>query len=229
MIRAGARLGIVTGSRIEARCVGADPRFLVACSGADPASARDHARRLIEQDIEGLISFGLAGGLDPSLRPGALLLPETVIGPPSGGRPCPVFEASPAERAVLHERLAGAGLQPVASSLLGSERLVGSPARKAELFRTTGAVAVDMESHVVAEVAAAAGLPWLVLRAIADPADLALPSFIGATLGPEGGVRRGAVLRGLLRQPAALPSLIRLHRHSRRGLGSLARAARLVA
>lgn len=222
-------IGVLTGSRLEARCLGRRAGLLIACSGADPGRARDRAGRLVEQGALVLVSFGLAGALDPALRPGDLLLPEAVIRPPSGEPPRPpVVNVALAWQAVLHARLTRAGLPPIVRPVAGSDRLIGSPADKARLFRTTGAVAVDMESHIVARAASAAGLPWLVLRAVADPADLEVPGFLARSLRADGKVRFTAILTGLVRQPGALPSLLRLHRHSRPALQVLARSAALL-
>ena len=40
-----------------------------------------------------------------------------------------------------------------------------------------GALAVDMESYLVAQAAGEAGVPWLALRAIVVPLDSSLPPF----------------------------------------------------
>jgi hypothetical protein len=85
-----------------------------------------------------------------------------------------------------------------------------------------------MESHAVAEVAHAAGRPFLVLRAIADPADQALPRTTTVALGPGGEVRLLAVARALLERPAELPALLRLGRQSRRALAALRRVVLLA-
>ena len=46
-------------------------------SAAEPRAGRKTAaRRLIDDGSDALVSFGLAGGLDPALRPGALIVPR---------------------------------------------------------------------------------------------------------------------------------------------------------
>ena len=80
---------------------------------------------------------------------------------------------------------------------MGSERIVATAADKRALFEATGAQAVDMESHEVAAVAAAAGLPFLVIRALADPYDQVIPQVAREALRPDGRVR----LQGHARRP----------------------------
>ncbi|MBV9758454.1 MAG: hypothetical protein JO047_15510, partial [Alphaproteobacteria bacterium] len=50
-----------------------------AAGGGNAIGAEQAARRLIDAGVRALLSFGLAGGLDPALRPGALLIPREVL------------------------------------------------------------------------------------------------------------------------------------------------------
>ncbi|HEX6141448.1 MAG TPA: hypothetical protein VFZ01_01920, partial [Geminicoccaceae bacterium] len=76
------RIGVVTGSRIEARCLPHRGQFLIRCSAADAARGRAHAATLVDEGVDALLSFGLAGGLEPTLRPGDLLLADRVLAGP---------------------------------------------------------------------------------------------------------------------------------------------------
>ena len=60
----------------------------------------------------------------------------------------------------------------------------------------TGAVAVDMESHIAAAYAAEAGLPFAALRVVSDPAGRALPALAMAAIKPNGDIDLRKVLRG---------------------------------
>jgi adenosylhomocysteine nucleosidase len=208
-------IGIVTGSRAEARCLPAI-EGRIACSGADAARARRQAERLAAE-VAGLASFGLAGALAPNLKPGDLLLPQEVIAPDGSH-----IATDPAWRERLIA-LAGAANWP--DPLLGSDALVGSVAAKAALRRASGAIAVDMESHAVALAARAAGVPFVVVRAIADPADQALPAAARVALNGGGRVRVPAMAAALLRHPGELPALLRLAGQSGAGLRTLRRVA----
>lgn len=220
--RRSATIAVITGLRAEARCLrGLD--LHIACSGGSAERARDEAARLVTDGAVGLVSFGLAGGLAPQLHPGDLLLPESVRGAGLAS-----WSVEPIWRERLHPRLAAAGLEPKSGTFVGSERIVATPSDKRALFDATGAQAVDMESHAVAAVATAAGLPLLVLRAVADPSDQAIPQVAREALTPDGRVRLRATLGGLIREPGELMALLRLARQSARGLASLSRAAALA-
>jgi len=213
-------IGVVTGLRAEARCLGG-LGVAVACSGARPARARAEAARLVAEGAAGLVSFGLAGALSPALASGDLVLADAVV-LPNGER----IATDPAWRSRLAARIEARA--PDQAAVAGSDRLLATVAAKQALFAATGALAVDMESHAVAEAAHRAGLPFVVLRAIADPADQALPRAATVALGPDGEVRLLALARALLERPAELPALLRLGRQSSRALAALRRVVLLA-
>ncbi len=204
-------LGIVCGMASEARALGrwaADPGVRVEISGARPVRAEAAARALAGAGCRVLLSWGVAGGLDPALAPGALLLPEAVI------------EAD-GTRHALAPALAGLATGGPAP-ILGTDRMVLSPAGKSHLHRETGAAAADMETHRVARAAAAAGLPALAIRAVGDPAGRAVPPLAARALGEDGRPRLGAVALELLKRPGDLPALLRLKRDTDAALAALA-------
>jgi adenosylhomocysteine nucleosidase len=216
------RIGALVGLPLEAailrrRLAGAALEIEIRCANADPVRAAAAAATLAGGDAELLVSFGLAGALDPALRPGDLLLADRVLGP-DGRR----YPAGGAARSRLAAALAGvAGVR--AGSLLGVERVIATPAEKARLFAETGAAAIDMESLPL--VAAAAGKPVLVLRAIADPAARAIPGAALGALDGAGRIRIGLLLAALARRPGDLVGLVRLACDSARARASLGRAA----
>ncbi len=214
------RLGIVTGLAAEARCLSRAARrsptliHIVNASG-DPTVA---AQSLAAMGVGSLMSFGIAGGLDPALAPGRVIVATAVIDC-QGER----FDCHAAWRDGLIAALGH--LSPVAAPLVGSESPLVALADKRAFHALYGAAAVDMESHAVARVAARAGLPFAAIRAIADPAGRALPSAALAGLSDRGAVRAGQVLRELARHPRQLPDLVRAALDTRKALDALGRCA----
>lgn len=206
--------------RAERRCLPAALRAFAVCAGGRADRAEALARAMVAAGAGGLVSFGLAGGLDPTLPTGALVLADAVVLP--DGR---AIGTDPEWRAAVAAALGDRGLAARDGRVAGRDSPALTPGDKAGLADRVGALAVDMESHAVARVAAAAGVPLLVLRAVGDPADRAVPAFAMAGLAPDGRTRAAPVLRGLLRHPGALPALLALARDTRRGLRALRRAA----
>ena len=215
------RLGVVTGMTAEARCLprpGAGEALEVVCSGGDSARALAGASRLVAKGARALLSFGLAGGLDPALRSGAVVVAETVIAP-DGER----WETDRGWREALSAALAAA--RPVGGALAGCDRPLAGVAEKLSLYKATGACAVDMEGHAVARVAGESRVPFAVLRVVADPAGRALPRAALGALGADGRVRVAAVLSHLMRRPWETPALIVVAWDAGRALLALRRSA----
>jgi hopanoid-associated phosphorylase len=211
-------IAAVTGLAAEAR-IARRIGWRAVAAGADAERTRRAMAQLVADGARALVSFGICGGLDPALSPGALILPQVVIS--EDGRRLRVDAAL---RSVLAAVLGRARVVALGGDVLGAARAADTPARKAALNRQSGAVAVDLESHLVADAAAAAGLPFAVLRAVADPAERALPPAALISLGAGGRPAPGRILWSLVRQPAQLPALLQLARDTRHALAALRRA-----
>ena len=203
-------VGFVTGltaeGRIAARCGG-----LVRAGGGTSAGAELAARQLVGEGAQALVSFGLAGGLDSVLRPGALVVPTEIV---DAGI---VFSADPA----LAARFGGM----TGHRLLGAEAVVTEAAAKQRAAQDNNAQAVDLESGAVARVATEYGLPFAVVRAICDPAERDLPPAALIALDQKGAIGLVRVLGSLLKRPGQLGSLLQLARDAARAQRTLIEAA----
>ncbi len=219
-----SQVGIITALKREAHCLSGAPSetTLISTCGPGPARASGAAEGLIAQGCEALVSFGVAGGLDPALTPGTLVLATEVV-PPTG----PVLPTDIEWRKRLAAHFTDR-LNFVERPLAGVDRVLAKPGEKQESFRSTGAAAVDMESHAIALAAQAAGVPFMALRAIADPAGRALPRAALGGVGPSGETRRISVLAGLLARPWEVLTLIALARDSGKAFATLRRVAVLA-
>lgn len=215
-------LGAVVGYQAEAACL-AQVDAHVLCSGANSNRARAAAENLHARGVSAFLSFGLAGGLVSGLKPGMLLVPQEVV--LADGRR---VSTDAAWRARFIASLGGTGFRARGDALAGSDHVLGSPEAKRALSARTGAGAVDMESHAVAETADARGLPFLILRAVADAVDQTIPSAASHAIDADGNVRHGGVIIRLIRRPWEIGALIRLGRNSEAGLATLRRVTSLV-
>ena len=222
MTRVGVVTGLVAEARLFRRLAGsADGNSpLIACVG--PGRGRQGAEDLLLRGADALVSFGLAGGLDPWLKPGDLVCPDRVL---AGDGTSLATDTLWRDRILAEARMSG--LDTADGALLGSDHPVTDPEEKHRIAHESGAVAVDMESHCVAAVAAERDVPFVVLRAIADTAERALPPAALKGLDAEGRVRRAPVIWALCRSPGQLPEMIGLARDSRAGMAALGRAAGL--
>lgn len=198
-------IGVVTGLQAEARLARELGRTVAG--GGTAEGARRAAEALVAEGVTALVSFGLAGGLDPALAPGAVVVPEAVV---CQGRR---YGADGA----LSDWLGG-----VTHVLLAGEAsVVATQAGKEALFARSGAVAVDIESGPVADVAARHGLPFAVLRAVCDPAGRDLPPAALVALDAQGAIAVVRVAASLLRRPGQMAGLIAVGRDAARARRAL--------
>ena len=170
--------------------------YPVRAGGGTPAGAAAAARALIEEGATALVSFGLAGGLDPELRPGRVLIPSIILADGETWR---------TDRA-LAELFGGL----TGHTMLAGSEIAANATAKRQLRASTQADAIDLESGAVARIAAVHGLPFVVVRAICDPAGKDLPPAALIALESAGGIGLLPVLRSVSRRPNQILGLLAL-------------------
>ena len=213
-------IAVITGMQSEAQCLDKLTRHLpveirpyIHCAGPGPDRAALACAAVDMQDVLGLVSFGVAGGLDAALVSGTLLLPAAVITSDNA-----MVETDTQWRQEISAALLE---KPPATLQMGVDHPVTNPKDKERLFREYGTHAVDMESHVIAHYAKKRGLPCIVLRAVADTANDTIPEAALAGLGETGNVVPFQVIRRLAPNPSQLPALLQLARDSKAAMKSL--------
>ncbi len=211
------QIGIISGLRSELRCLGfglEQPAHLVTFAAAgSPDRARTRALGwAAEGRVQALMSFGLCGGLDPELAPGQVVVAHEIALPEGGAL---AFDAGWAH--AIAARIPGARVAP----LLGARDVAATSAEKRALYERHAVPAIDMESRGVAEAAREAGIPFVALRAVADPASRSLPKVAARAIDARGRVRPLRVLLGLLTRPHDIRPLMALGADARRGYEAL--------
>jgi nucleoside phosphorylase len=171
-------------------------------------------------DTDCLVSFGIAGGLAPGLGAGTVIVSGDVISEREH------WSVGPQYRDRLREfaRKAGAIEGPV----FGATSVLATQLEKQRAWAATGALAVDLESEIVARAAAALGIPFLVLRTIADTARRNLPPASLIPLAEDGTPDRPRVFASVLRQPSQLAGIICLAHEAGMALSALVGPARAL-
>ena len=176
--------------------------------GPGAARATEAARAAVEAGAGALVSWGLAGGLVPELAPGTVLLPKRIL--VAAGEP---LDTDPDWRASVVEAM-GLEFAVHDGDLLTADDVLKTPRMKASAARSSGGVAVDMESAAIAQVAANADLPVIVLRVVADGANDYLPANIDQWIDARG-QRRLAPALGVVFRPSQWSTLLILARRYR--------------
>lgn len=215
------RLGVITGLANEADCLNVfdyDERPAVRVSGASAKRAGEAAQALVSSGCTALVSLGLSGALNPYHVPGDVLVPDAVAGP-DGRR----YIADPDWRSSLETALS-ATMVVENGIIVGSDVPLLTMEQKIACRMSSGAAAVDMESHAIAAVAGRHGLPFVALRVIADSHRLSIPPWTLNGIQENGQVRSGQIFAGFLIRPWLWPKLVVLATSNRTALKALRRA-----
>jgi adenosylhomocysteine nucleosidase len=205
---------VVTGLAAEAR-LAAGPGVTTVLAGGNPTRLRSLLGARVKPECSAVVSVGIAGGLDPSLSPGDVIVATGVAAPDRRH----VASASIARR--LAARLSDHPKRVIMADIAGADHAVLLPSDKRGLHKATGALTVDMESHVAAAFAAQHGLPFAAVRVVCDPAHRALPELIATALRPDGEVSLANVFKSVWQRPIQLLALPRLARDAAEGFRAL--------
>ena len=204
----------ITGLALEAR-LAAGPGVVTIRAGGDPMRLRALLNARSKPECRAVISVGIAGGLDPALVPGDVIVATGIAAPDRR------HAASMEIARGLADRLSAHPKRVLLADLAGVDEAVMSPLAKRALRSATGALAVDMESHIAAAYAAQYGLPFAAVRVVCDPADRALPELVAGALRPNGEVSLSGVLGGLMLRPMQLFAMTQLARDAAAGFRAL--------
>lgn len=147
-----------------------------------------------------VLTCGFAGGLDPALAIGDVVFATDDAG--------------------LREKLNRAGARP--ATFFCASRVAITRAEKAELRRTTGADAVEMESEAIHAVCREQGIPCATVRAVSDTANDDLPLDFNQLSKPDSSLHFGKLAAAITKSPGKIPALLRLQKNCRLAAARLA-------
>jgi nucleoside phosphorylase len=163
--------------RLTLAAWGGLPLLLVRTGIGAAAMARTLSSALSSASPGLCLLLGYAGGILPELSPGDLVIATDLI----DSREDRLFQVAPERVARAARILEQTGLPGRLGALVSVDRVAFTPADKAAAGTRPGVLALDMESFAFAEVCQDAALPFLVVRSILDPLNLALPQPVNAS------------------------------------------------
>ena len=161
---------------------------VMATCGIGKVNAAALTQALASSGVGAVIVTGVAGGIDPALRVGDLVVSRDAVqhdvdvtglgyalgevpGEPRTWEADPVLLA--AALAAASEVAADAGVRALAGRVASGDAFVADPDVAARLRDVFAASCAEMEGAAVAQVCARWGLPWVVVRSVSDTADQA--------------------------------------------------------
>jgi len=207
---------VVVGMAFEARI--AESLGVPVVCGGDGQNLAVSLARAMAAGCGGLISFGVAGGLAPELKPGSCVIGSAIL----DGEQERQTDARWAQR--LMRIIPGSVHGPI----VGVREPIADAADKRALHQQTGALVVDMESHMVARAAAQHGVPVAAIRVVVDPAQRTIPRSALAGTRADGTIDPIGIMRSLLRYPRDLAGLVRMSFDARAARATLVRGSALL-
>ncbi len=213
---------VVTGVAREAK-IAAGPGIVTVCSGGSPHRLRTLLSRQDPSGLTAVISFGIAGGLNPALQTGHVVVADAIVSSDRRRQ----TDATLAD--ALIRALSEVGrVNLLRATVAGAEIALVDPRAKSAARAQTGAAVVDMESHIAADYAAEHGLPFGAVRVVCDAASDNLPPLVNEALNEDGSISFKGVFRSLGREPEQILDLFKLARTSHKAFGALARAGKVL-
>lgn len=169
-----------------------------------------------DQHFDICISSGLAGALQETLVPGDIIAPQMVIAENRhADLPSDQLKVDPDLR---RQALEGGAI--ASDCLFTTDQVLVKASQKRDC--SSRAQSVDMESFDIVKEAHARGARGVVLRAISDSANEDLPINFNLTLSKKHQVSVTKVILQLMKNPLALPALLRFAKQSRLAAEKLA-------
>jgi adenosylhomocysteine nucleosidase len=165
-----------------------------------------------------VIGAGVAGALSADLVVGEIVVSTRVLDaaeeapPPDPGLVARALELTGLRAGTLLTVVRPALSASQKAALLVRAETAKQPTPQPATQGAAGTAVVDMESAAWARACAAAGVPYVILRAISDTAEEDLPGYLALCMDSEGGIRRSAVARGAVLHPGSIPKLLRMRR-----------------
>ncbi len=221
-----SKLGIIAALPAEAKCltykkldvcspVEIYKDIYLCLSGVGYDAALNSSKQLLEIDVDVLISWGLAGSIESSLKSGDLLLARSVISNNNSW----TIEENWLSKCQLH--LANSSINTASAHIASVNDICATVEDKNNLSLKSGAVAVDMESAAIAELANANNIDFLVVRAIADDAETCIPEVVLKHTNTLGQPILLPFLLSCLKKPGQIKELLKLAKCYRQAIKTL--------
>ena len=169
-------------------------RWWMVANGPGPARVLEALKE--PKNVDGMVSTGLCGALDPALQVGDVIVSADA----------PFRAAGSCVRGAVHS----------------IDRVAITAAEKRALRSQTGALAVDMETAAIRAQAEEWRVPFLCIRAVSDSALDTLPLDFNRYRNGRGDFSRGSIALAAIARPfTIMPQLVQFDRNCRRAAAAL--------
>jgi len=168
-------------------------------------NARIAAQTLLEQNVSALLSWGTAGSLTENIQSGDLLLADSIVA--NDGNKYS-FDTEWNKR--IANKLCNTSLIIRHGMIAHTRQVLATTEDKKRLHSETNALAVDMESLAIAQIANKEKLPCVSIRAIVDEASQCIPGTVIKNTDTFGRPALFPLFSNLILNPGLVIELIKL-------------------
>ena len=224
------RIGIIAALPDEANCLNtnklevANPieiqkNIYLCLSGIGQQAAHAATKKILDHNVDALISWGVSGAIDPSLNSGDVLIPEIISFNNED------YITSTWWKNNIYDHLKKYLSNIKAVNILSVNEISGSLENKKDIFSNTGSNAVDMESGTIASIAKSENKEFIALRTVADDANTIIPDTVISNIDHLGRPDLIPVISSCLKHPGQIIDLLKLARKHKRAIHSLTQIA----
>ncbi len=207
----GKKVQILTGSLKN------NNSFKCIISGIGIKRATEAAEHLCAEKPDLILSIGVSGGLSVGLEAGSLVAATSIHSDVAGIDSW--FEND--DDAQMRSDLIPACGNIQCGKLITASEPVLTPEEKLFMHERTGALAIDMESIAIAQVAKKTGIPFGCIRAVSDDSKRGIPPESLAGVDETGKTQLAPILKAIMKRPSLIFELIPMGRDYSKALKAL--------
>ena len=204
------KIGIVVGLKSEERSIPKNNNIFVARGYGQEAYKA--AKKVLKNNIDLIISFGLAGGMNPKIKNSEIIIPKKIFNEKFKFHKTSYFFNSYLEKKCKEKVISKV-------NLITSQKILNKK------MNTSLIDAVDMEADFVFKAAREHNVPFSSVKVIFDDLKNPIPNFLISTINTKGQLKALNLFFLILKKPYRIKNLIeinKIYRKSMRKLTSLA-------
>ena len=190
------KIGIVVGIRSEKRCIPSNKNLFVEIGYGKKAYKA--AKNVLKNNLDLIISFGLAGSMTKKIRNSEVIIPNKIL-----NEKFKFKKTSTISNNYLRKRSKEKIIKNVC--LFTSDKILN---KKIKLKIS----AVDMEASYVLKAASEHKVPFSSVKIIFDDMENSIPSFLINSIDNNGKIKLFSLIIAILKKPYRVKDLVKLNR-----------------
>ena len=218
MYKKKIKIGIIVGLEREKKLLNKTD-FLIVEAGYNKNAIRA-TKKVLKNDVDVVVSFGLAGSIDKNLKNGEIIIPSFIVNHQKKKR----FTSEKFNRLFISTL----NIQQNFNQGLYTSNKIENLNTLNKTNKIKNVSAVDMESFYILEESRNKKIPFCCIRVIFDDLNFNIPRFIGKLIDEDGKVIFKKLIKGILKKPQNIGSLFVMFKYYLRAKTNLKKVSRAL-